>query len=424
MTTTSQHGFHPDAESLNAFSEQALQERERAAVLAHLAVCGRCRQVVALAREAADADDKTATVPPRKTIAPNAWWKQWRLVWVPTAVVAAFAAASISIYIEQADRHRPNIKIAEQNPAPSATSPSTTSPTEQAKVEPPAAAPAPAPAHPVKRGHSAAPEPPPAPAPPVVAAQMPSESEVPEPGAPEPRAMDRVEAYHEAQPPARAEAMQAPPELTAGIMRPGDSQPNSGTWEAKQKQAEDHRQEETETSRMRSFKAKAATTGVHGANVAPPAGATETVTVTAAPQLETQPAAPPEPAPMLGIKSSWDVTTPEKPIQLPSGLASVSIASRGHFLLAIDKAGALFLSEDRGVSWERIATQWTGRAVEVRRQVAANSAPQAAPAAQNGTTGNSSADAGDASPPVISFELSNDKNETWVSTDGRTWTPE
>ena len=91
MTASSQHGFHPDAESLSAFSERVLSERERGEVLAHLAVCGRCRQVVALAREAADADDKTAAVPPRKTVAPTAWWKQWRLVWVPTAIVAAFA---------------------------------------------------------------------------------------------------------------------------------------------------------------------------------------------------------------------------------------------------------------------------------------------------------------------------------------------
>jgi hypothetical protein len=127
---------------------------------------------------------------------------------------------------------------------------------------------------------------------------------------------------------------------------------------------------------------------------------------------------------MLGLKHVRNVPTPAKPMQLPSGLESVSIASRGHFLLAIDKAGALFLSEDRGVTWERITTQWTGRAVEVHRHVAANDAMQTAPAAQNGATGNSSADTGAASPPPVLFELSNDKNQTWVSTDGRTWTPE
>ena len=422
MTATSQHGFHPDAESLSAFSEQVLGARERAEVLAHLAVCGRCRQVVALAREAADAGEVTAAAPPRKTVAPNAWWKQWRLVWVPTAVVAAFAAASISVYIEQADRHGPNIKIAEQNPAPSATPPSTPSPTEQAKVEPPAAAaPAPPPAHPAKHAHSAAPEPLPAPAPPVVAAQMPSESEAPEPGAPAPGVMNRVEVMRETQPPSHAEAMPAPPELTASAMRPADSQPASGASEGEQKQAEQQRQAEVDRSHMRNFKGNAAPFAVHGANAAPPAGATETAT--ASPQLETQPAATAEPAPMLGIKSSWDVTTPAKPMQLPSGLASVFIASGGHFLLAIDKTGALFLSEDRGVTWERITTQWTGRAVAVRRRARDHGAPQAAPSAQNGTMGGSSADTGPAPSPAIFFELSNDKNQTWVSTDGRTWTP-
>jgi hypothetical protein len=422
MTATSQHGFHPDAESLSAFSEQALEERERREVLAHLAVCGRCRQVVALAHEAAEAGEVPAIAPSRKTIAPSAWWKQWRLVWVPTAVVAAFAAASISVYIEQADRHAPNIKIAEQNPAPSAAPPQAPSPMEQAKVEPPAApAPAPPPAHTAKHTRPSAEEPMPTAAPPVVAAQMPSESGAPEPEAPEPRAMGQVEAYREAQQPPRAEAMQAPSASTAGGMPPADAQPASGASETRHEQAEQQRQAETETSRMRSFKAKAAPAATHGANTAPPAAATETVTVTAEPQPAAQPAAPAGPAPMLGLKHVRDVTAAGNSIPLPSGLSSVSIASRGHFLLAVDEAGALFLSEDRGVTWERIATQWTGRAVEVRRRVTSN---ETAPSAQNGTTGNSSPDAGAASPPPISFELSNDKNQTWVSTDGRTWTPE
>jgi hypothetical protein len=423
MTATSQHGFHPDAESLSAFSEQVLEGRERREVLAHLAVCGRCRQVVALAREAADAGDKTAAVPPRKSLAPNAWWKQWRLVWVPTAVVAAFAVASSSVYIEQADRHGPNIRIAEQNPTPHATPPPAPSPTEQAKVEPlAAAAPATPPAHPAKRAHSGAEEPMPAPAPPAAAAQMPSASEAPEPGTPAPGVMDRQEAMREP-PPSHAEAMPAPPKLSAGALQPAESQPASGAWEAKKKQDEEQRQVVADTSRMRSFKAKAAPFATHGANAAPPADATETVTVTSASPLETQPAAPAEPLPMLGLKHMSDVSGLGNPIQLPSGLASVSIASGGHFLLAIDSAGTLFLSEDHGVTWQRIATQWTGRAVAVHRQVAATGGMQTAPAVQNGTTGNSSPDAGAASPPNVSFELSNDRNQTWVSTDGRTWTP-
>jgi hypothetical protein len=53
MNVKSQLDLHPDAESLNAFAEQALGERERGEILAHLAGCGRCRQVVFLAQEAA-----------------------------------------------------------------------------------------------------------------------------------------------------------------------------------------------------------------------------------------------------------------------------------------------------------------------------------------------------------------------------------
>ena len=409
MTATSQHGLHPDAESLSAFSEQALGKRERAEVLAHLAVCGRCRQVVALAREAADAGAETAA-PTRKTVAPNAWWKHWRLVWVPAGVAVAFAVTTISFVIERTDRRGPDIKIAEQNPTSSTASPSTPPPTEQAKVEPPAAAaPAPPTAHTAKHARTEAAEQPPAPTPPAVTAQMPSE-----PGTSEPEPTDQVEARREAQQPHHEEAQQALPEYTTGAMRPAYSQPDSESYEARQeqaehKQAEQQRQAEVDASRMRSFKHKAEPAAAHGANDAPPADATQTVTIAAAPPLETPAAEPAEP-------------TPATATQLPSRLATVSIASRGHLLLAIDKAGTLFLSEDHGTTWERIATQWTGRAIAVRQRAQIHGALYAAPAVQNGPTDGSPANAGLAPSPTVFFELSNDKNQTWVSTDGRTWT--
>ena len=45
---------HPDADLLTAFAEQALSATERDGVLQHLALCGDCRDVVALALPAAD----------------------------------------------------------------------------------------------------------------------------------------------------------------------------------------------------------------------------------------------------------------------------------------------------------------------------------------------------------------------------------
>ncbi len=117
MKATGQHEFHPDAESLSAFAEHALQERERGQVLEHLAVCGRCRQVVALAREAADAEVEARAA--RQVVnQPNAWWKRWRFAWVPIAVAAALAVTSISVFVRQAEQHEAAIKIAERTAAP------------------------------------------------------------------------------------------------------------------------------------------------------------------------------------------------------------------------------------------------------------------------------------------------------------------
>ena len=45
---------HPDADLLTAFAERALSTKERESVLEHLAVCGNCREALALANPAAE----------------------------------------------------------------------------------------------------------------------------------------------------------------------------------------------------------------------------------------------------------------------------------------------------------------------------------------------------------------------------------
>lgn len=52
---------HPDADLLTAFAEQALSATEREGVLEHLALCGDCREVVAVALPAADLVDAPVT---------------------------------------------------------------------------------------------------------------------------------------------------------------------------------------------------------------------------------------------------------------------------------------------------------------------------------------------------------------------------
>jgi len=105
-------------------------------------------------------------------------------------------------------------------------------------------------------------------------------------------------------------------------------------------------------------------------------------------------------------------------IHLPSGLAVASLASANHRMLAIDTAGAAFLSGNGESAWHGVTPQWTGRAVLVRaRTIQALGTAPASVAEPTGTTG--------ASPSAPSaatvFELVNDKNQIWLSADGATW---
>ena len=75
---------HPDADQLSAFLEEALPQHEREETLAHLAICPRCRQITGLA-----AVEAPAIAAPTVVQARQPWFKTWRLAWP----VAAFATA-------------------------------------------------------------------------------------------------------------------------------------------------------------------------------------------------------------------------------------------------------------------------------------------------------------------------------------------
>jgi Putative zinc-finger len=83
---------HPDADLLTAFAEKSLPERERGSVLEHLARCGDCRDVLALALPATEST--TTVVSP----SPTRWLTWPALRW---AVVAAGVAVVASLGIFQ-----------------------------------------------------------------------------------------------------------------------------------------------------------------------------------------------------------------------------------------------------------------------------------------------------------------------------------
>jgi hypothetical protein len=86
---------HPDAGLLTAYAENALGVRERRQLLDHLTLCAGCRQVLALAQDAAPA--------PEPAPASVRWWRL--RVLAPTLVAAAAViVVSVVVVERQSDR--------------------------------------------------------------------------------------------------------------------------------------------------------------------------------------------------------------------------------------------------------------------------------------------------------------------------------
>jgi Photosynthesis system II assembly factor YCF48/Putative zinc-finger len=93
---------HPDVDLLAAFSELALTERERQAVLAHLGTCPACRDVVALSASDVAASPATAV----HTAQP--WHLRWSVLrWGTLAASAVVIVAAVSIGYRESKQASP-----------------------------------------------------------------------------------------------------------------------------------------------------------------------------------------------------------------------------------------------------------------------------------------------------------------------------
>jgi hypothetical protein len=105
---TAPAGLHPDPNLLSAFAEQALSDRERTQVLDHLARCGECRDVVALATPPTQ---PAAIVAGRDTVrVPKAPWFSW-----PTLRWGALAACVVIVGTAVLMQH--NLRMASAPPS-------------------------------------------------------------------------------------------------------------------------------------------------------------------------------------------------------------------------------------------------------------------------------------------------------------------
>jgi hypothetical protein len=464
MNTTPQLDVHPDAESLSAFAEHLLPDHERQPILAHLAVCARCRQILFLAQ---DADPTAGELPQPVPAGPvllasqavkKAPFGDWRFAWGALTACAALVALSIYLY----PRHRADAPQQARAVSPGRVEPSGSSAPPQASETKPLPTSQTALPHaaPEARQRTAI-RPGPAAGtiaqarinPPAAAAAKPAAQLAPalsfsatpsataaEPALPPGQASETVVVDASAQPlipsqtpvqapaPARARSEATTVNVTAdNRLDQSATPPLTETMSAQNVQPENQ-------IKLRS-KSLAAIGSAHAASKAPGAAGGSSAGMTAGAgggirggtvvgavtsssgTLAQGRAASGRPAERPLVETAEDESAARATLQknLPSGLPAVAATSAGHHLLAIDSTGNLFVSEDGGAVWESVARQWTGRAVRV------SFSPAGAPAAASpsGAAGSSVA----AAPAASFFEIVTDGGLIWTSSDGRSWKP-
>jgi Putative zinc-finger len=389
MNSNAQHEFHPDAESLNAFAEQALGERERGQIMAHLAVCSRCRQVVFLAQEAGvELEPAVAASSVRSAASRQPWFWSWRFAWAPAAALAAIVALAFFVHVRRAETGSEMAKVAPQVAPRHEEAGSPAAPPQGTQAGPRPQEEATVSTQPTRQKRKATAQrsvnstqlslsAPPA-APSAEAGELASAGSV-GPVAPPSASGAGYQAL--------GAAAEFKPEPTAGA-----------AWQKQQERA-------AAAAEMRSLAAKKMEQA--SANKASRRDETDRILTAAAPAAQFDAGS----APTASLEAGGGhaagrafAVYQAMAAGLPSGLPAVSTVTVKQSVLAVDRVGTVFLSKDSGAHWESIARQWNGRAVAVRT-------PRTAKAGELGTAGG----------PETVYELVNDQGQVWVSTDGRIW---
>jgi hypothetical protein len=439
---------------LNAFVEHALPEAERLRVVAHMADCAHCREVVFLARAAAGGETLPSPAVERE---PRQGWftsafGRWRIALVPAGAAAALGGAVLWLQVHPVAMYKRAAAPASSGALPAAppsviqkekeaTSTAEMKPEQDVPQAASAAAAKPV-ASPRARQKSnaiaasdsslmamnAAPP---------IRPKTPGDGE----GAGGPIHLDARSAAMARVAPLPG-SLPAPPVATFAAGAPGS--------ELQLAQAREQAQ---------SLKAKAPVTLAAAPPPSPPAQ------TTTARSLDSSQLAFSQVASRVGTENE----IPAQPIRelaytriaghvkLPSGQNTVSSAAVLNRMVALDAAGGLFRSEDGGSHWIAVPVVWSGKAVEVKApslQVSRNlfalrSAPQAqnrapaeppappdeglssspaqaAPAPAGGGPAPAAAKIRTSRKAVSSallplFHLVTDSHEVWVSSDGKEW---
>jgi hypothetical protein len=450
MTQIFQPGQHPDADQLNAFVEHSLPLHEQQQTLAHLATCSDCRAIVYLSQAASL--DEFAQPQPIATHKPwfSGWnlFSGWTLAWPAAAALACLILVTIHLRnAGQADHKDAADKTArlEQTPPPLRATP------PPAQTVPPKAAPPDL-------------EEPQAVVPPAAgeldgriatnainAGGASKRKSLNSPLEKQRIATGSTDAlkFESAATASRQSSLGMvssarfapanPVPATAAMGRSVAVGRSTQTVTVTGDAVVAQQNADSASAAAAPQRTPSSPTTLHSLNqqynAAPPASApmapppalpgsvNETVSVTsAAPVIETEPTASSgiiSGAAFGSLQSNESLMAKQQPV-LPSHLPTLSTALGARLKLAIDTAGALFRSEDAGVTWQPVAAQWKGRAVRVALTISPNRQKVAKDAsAANQAVAVKTAPA---VPARSTFELTNDTGDLWISSDGQTWT--
>lgn len=449
MKPIAQPAIHPDADLLNAFAEHALSEPERAQILAHMAGCARCREVVFLAHAAADPEASPAAIarPQPRPAWRSAAFARWRIALIPAAALASVAAIVLWVQSHPASRPIETAQLASPHPAmapalsekPAAHAPAAAvappaalaarprpDQSARSRANPPKQFPSPAAgtAAGVRARNSDASA---TPAPANSAGQNPAAGQIHLDGRsaamarytpPPPVGASSALTYSPQQPPMmRVSPGPVNPAAPSSANPPPPAPPSPSV------------------------------VAVHNQEVVSPIDGTAQIAAQSLQQVEVSPQ-PSDGLPVLRLA---------RLAKLPSGLDTISSAALLNRLVAVDSAGAAFFSQDSGRHWESVFAPWTGKAVEVqapkglyrlmpasedrRRQMAPATAHASmgsaveiepkevaspAPPPSGASTAPPSAAKAKVAPPTpaMLFRLVTDRHEVWVSADGKIWRPQ
>jgi hypothetical protein len=121
---------HPDADVLTAFSEQRLIAPERESLLAHLAECGECRDIVSLAQPVLTETQAVATAPKARP----SEWRVWQWGAITAGVVVIAGAVWLNRDLRESPRRFETVASVTRN-APTVAAPATAAEQPQVKNE-------------------------------------------------------------------------------------------------------------------------------------------------------------------------------------------------------------------------------------------------------------------------------------------------